>query len=197
MLDFNRNYILEDERVLLRPLCNDDVEHLRIFSINEPGLWKYSSQKADNEETLIKYVATAMSNREKLMEYPFIVFDKKAQQFAGSTRYYDIQLSHQTLQLGYTWYGKEFHGTGLNKHCKYLLLHFAFETLKMERVEFRADLKNARSIAAMKSIGCKEEGVLRSNMLLPDNRRRNSIVLSILKDEWFNTVKEELKKKIY
>lgn len=197
MLDFKRNYILEDERVLLRPLCSEDVEHLRIFSINEPELWKYSSQKADNEEALVNYVSTAMSNREKLMEYPFIVFDKKTQQFAGSTRYYDIQLSHQTLQLGYTWYGKEFHGTGLNKHCKFLLLHFAFETLKMERVEFRADLKNARSIAAMKSIGCIEEGVLRSNMSLPDNRRRDSIVLSILKDEWFNTVKEELKKKIY
>ncbi len=138
-----------------------------------------------------------MHNRDKLMEYPFIVFDKKTQQFAGSTRYYDIQLSHQTLQLGYTWYGKEFHGTGLNKHCKFLLLHFAFETLKMERVDFRADHKNARSIAAMKGIGCIEEGVLRSNMLLPDNRRRDSIVLSILKDEWFANVKDKLKERIY
>ena len=58
------------------------------------------------------------------------------------------------MQLGYTWYGKEFQGTGLNKHCKYLLLEFAFEKMQVERVEFRADANNEKSIAAMKSIGC-------------------------------------------
>jgi RimJ/RimL family protein N-acetyltransferase len=97
------------------------------------------------------------------------------------------------MQLGYTWYGKDFQGTGLNKHCKYLLLQFAFETLGMERVEFRADKNNSRSIAAMKSIGCVVEGVLRSQMpKYNTTERRDSIVLSILKGEWFDHVKEEL-----
>lgn len=50
--------------------------------------------------------------------------------------------------------------TGLNKNCKYLLLQYAFEELGMERVEFRADNNNSRSVAAMKSIGCTVEGVL-------------------------------------
>ncbi len=48
------------------------------------------------------------------------------------------------MQLGYTWYGKEFQRTGLNKQCKLLLLEFAFETLGLDRVEFRADANNAR-----------------------------------------------------
>jgi RimJ/RimL family protein N-acetyltransferase len=43
--------------------------------------------------------------------------------------FYDINLEFKTLLLGFTWYGKQFRGTGLNKHCKYLLLQFAFETL--------------------------------------------------------------------
>jgi RimJ/RimL family protein N-acetyltransferase len=76
-----------------------------------------------------------------------------------------------------------------------LLLQFAFETLDLDRVEFRADAKNARSIAAMKSIGCTVEGILRNNCAAP-NGRRDSIVLSILKDEWFGGVKENLKSKI-
>jgi RimJ/RimL family protein N-acetyltransferase len=96
------------------------------------------------------------------------------------------------LQLGYTWYGSAFQGTGLNKHCKYLLLNFAFEKMHMERVEFRADNDNKRSIAAMKSIGCMEEGILRSNSIKQDGSRRDSIVLSILKVEWEKTVKERL-----
>ncbi len=66
----------------------------------------------------------------------------------------------------------------------------------MERVEFRADNENVRSIAAMKSIGCKVDGVLRSNTPKREGGRRNSIVLSILKQEWENEVKEMLRKKI-
>ena len=67
----------------------------------------------------------------------------------------------------------------------------------MERVEFRADNDNKRSIAAMKSIGCKIEGVLRSHMPTIDKEiRRDSIVLSILKNEWFDEVKDNLKQKL-
>ncbi|MFN8260085.1 MAG: GNAT family protein [Chitinophagales bacterium] len=197
MLDFDHNYILQDERVLLRPLSFDDVEHLLVFSMNEPTLWQYSITQANGEDNLKRYVRIAMDARANKTEYPFIVWDKQTERYAGSTRFYDIQLNHKTLQLGYTWYGKDFHGTGLNKHCKYLLLQFAFETLGMERVEFRADNNNARSIAAMKSIGCREEGVLRSHLALPDGKRRDSIILSILRDEWYNTAGEALKMKIY
>ena len=134
----------------------------------------------------------AIDARKEEKEYPFIVFDKLRNSYAGSSRFYDIQLLHKTLQLGYTWYGKDFQGTGLNKQCKYLLLSFAFDKLGMERVEFRADNNNKRSIAAMKSIGCKEEGVLRSNSVKQDGLRRDSIVLSILKGEWENEVKQRL-----
>jgi RimJ/RimL family protein N-acetyltransferase len=134
----------------------------------------------------------ASDARKEEKEYPFIVFDKLSNSCAGSTRFYDIQLLQKTLQLGYTWYGKDFQGTGLNKQCKYLLLSFAFEKMGMERVEFRADNNNKRSIAAMKSIGCKEEGVLRSNSVKQDGLRRDSIVLSILKVEWENEVKQRL-----
>ncbi|OIV41392.1 GNAT family N-acetyltransferase [Flavobacterium johnsoniae] len=194
---FSDNVVLEDDLVLLRPLQESDVENLLEISINEPETWKYSLVGADGKENLTHYIQLAIKARENQKEFPFIVFDKKSQKYAGSTRFYDIQLDFKTLQLGYTWYGSAFRGTGLNKHCKFLLLQFAFETLGMERVEFRADNNNQRSIAAMKSIGCKVEGVLRSHMPTQDkNVRRDSIVLSILKNEWFNEVKENLKNKL-
>ena len=190
------NYVLEDDCVLLRPLQVDDCKNLLLFSLQEPELWKYSLVKVAGEENLKIYINTALEARVAGKEYPFIVFDKRSHEFAGSTRFYDIQLFHKTLQLGYTWYGKKFHGSGLNKHCKYLLLQFAFEQIGMERVEFRADNTNARSIAAMKSIGCIEEGVLRSNTIKADETRRDSIVLSILKAEWENGVKERLMERL-
>lgn len=194
---FPENTILEDELVLLRPLELTDVDNFMGISLNEPETWKYSLVPADGKENLINYIQIAIKARENKSEFPFAVYDKKSGKYAGSTRFYDINFPFKTVQLGYTWYGKDFRGTGLNKHCKFLLLRFAFENLGMERVEFRADNNNERSIAAMKSIGCKVDGVLRSNMpTYQSDVRRDSIILSILKEEWFGGVKENLIKKL-
>jgi RimJ/RimL family protein N-acetyltransferase len=192
MIDFNFNedYILENERAMLRPLITTDFDNLLYFSLNEPELWKFSLVSGSGETGIKKYIQLAIDARKEGKEYPFIVFDKLSNSYAGSTRFYDIQLLHKTLQLGYTWYGKDFQGTGLNKQCKFLLL--SFEKMGIERVEFRADNLNKRSIAAMKSIGCIEEGVLRSNSVKQDGQRRDSIVLSILKSEWEDGVKQRL-----
>ncbi len=193
MIDFNEEYILENSIVRLTPLKEDDLNNLVQFTTNEPELWTHSLIQANSPEQMKIYIEKALEGRKDKNSYAFLVFDKRKNQYAGSTRFYDIQVNNASLQLGFTWYGKEFQGTGLNKNCKYLLLKFAFEFLKVERVEFRADNENQRSINAMKSIGCVVEGVLRSNTYKPDGKRRDSIVLSILKDEWKNTVKERLK----
>lgn len=194
--DFKENYCLENQRVMLRPLALSDFELLLDFSINEPELWAYSLIPANGKKNLKQYLSLALEARDNQHQYPFIVFDKQTNSYAGSTRFYDIQLNSKCLQLGYTWYGKDYQGTELNKNCKFLLLEFAFEKMGMERVEFRADNENVRSIAAMKSIGCKEEGILRSNGFKKDGTRRDSIVLSILKQEWEEEVKNHLLQKI-
>lgn len=194
-LDFNKEYILENDVVQLRPLTPGDFDNLSQFSINEPNLWTYSLLPADGLENLKTYMDAAFKSKVAQKSYPFIVFDKRTNSYAGSTRFYDYQEVHNTIQLGFTWYGKDFQGTGLNKNCKLLLLQFAFETLGLDRVEFRADNMNIISIAAMKSIGCTLEGVLRSNCKSITGRR-NSIVLGILKDEWFEKVKKNLQNKI-
>jgi RimJ/RimL family protein N-acetyltransferase len=194
--DPHAQYKLEDERVLLRPLNVTDDEHLLLFALHEQETWQYSSQAAFGADGLSEYISAALAARVTGKEYPFIVYDKKTGRYAGSTRFYDIQPQNLTLQLGYTWYGKDFRGTGLNKHCKFLLLQFAFEELDMERVEFRADARNERSIAAMKSIGCTVEGIMRSDIPTREGGRRDSIILSILKSEWESGVKQRLKDRL-
>ena len=194
--EFPNNVILENSRAILRPLENSDFENLKAFSLTEPEIWKYSSLQAIGELGLKNYINLSVEARTAKKEYAFIVFDKLHNKYAGCTRYYDIQLSNNCLLIGVTWYGGKFQGTGLNKHCKFLLLEYAFEIMGIERVEFRADNDNAKSIAAMKSIGCIPEGILRSNGFKPDGNRRDSIVLSILKDEWYKSVKENLRNQI-
>ena len=193
---FSESIILEDETVLLRPLEISDFDNLLNFSLNEPETWKYSLVQVAGRDHLKNYIQKAVEARLSLTQYPFIVFDKRKQKYAGSTRFYDIQLENKTLQLGYTWYGKDFRTTGLNKHCKFLMLEYAFGNLQVERVEFRADALNERSIAAMKSIGCTVEGVLRGSGPNAHGGRRDSIVLSILKHEWDSQLRKQLLEKI-
>lgn len=190
--DFEEEFILEDECVLLRSLTYKDCNNLLHFSLSEPETWQYSLISAASEENLKIYIDAALQARKNKTAYPFVVFDKRINAYAGSTRFYDVQLNNKSTQLGYTWYGKEFRGTGLNKHCKYLMLQFAFEQVGFERVEFRADNNNKRSIAAMKRIGCIEEGVLRQNVATDTGYKRDSIILSILQNEWHATVKQLL-----
>lgn len=186
--------ILENQRVKLRPLVEEDYDSLLPFSTLEPYLWDFSLISASGPENLKNYIRSALLAKEKGLAYPFLVFDKLTQQVAGSTRYYALDPYHQTLSVGYTWYGRKFQRTGLNRHCKWLLLNHAFETLKMERVEFRADAKNSQSIAAMKAIGCTLEGTLRNNCR-SSSARRDSVVLSILRNEWEGDLKQRLAKK--
>jgi RimJ/RimL family protein N-acetyltransferase len=197
-MDFNfkEEYVLENDVVRLQPLQASDYEKLVPFSINEPDLWSFNANPADSPENLKIYIEKALSQKEKLIEYPFIVFDKVKQKYAGCTRFYAISLEFKFLEIGYTWYGKEFQGTKLNKNCKYLLLEFAFEKMKMERVAFAANSKNERSINAMKSIGCVVEGISRNISTDAFGNRIDAIRLSIIKNEWFDSVKQNLKNRI-
>jgi N-acetyltransferase len=192
---FQQQPVLENERVLLRAIREDDFDNLLPFSLNEPEIWSYGLVTAAGKENLKKYIDTALKNLNDKKEYPFIVFDKQANKYAGSTRFYDIQQPWLTTQLGYTWYGKDFQRSGLNRHCKLLLLTYVFEEWGMERLEFRADANNAKSIAAMKAIGCVQEGILRNHMPTAMGGRRDSIILSILKTEWFGGIRELLLQK--
>ena len=197
MFSFKDDYILENERALLVPLKKEsDIIHLLPYSLKEPDLWKYSLQSAAGKENMEKYIRMALEKREMEDSYPFLIHDKTTKQVAGSTRFYDYQAHHKTVQLGYTWLGRSFQGTGLNRFCKSLMLNFAFDKMEIERVEFRADATNAKSISAMKAIGCEEEGILRSNCASPDGRR-DSIILSILRSEWYASKKEALEQKCY
>jgi RimJ/RimL family protein N-acetyltransferase len=184
VFDTIADIILEDERVFLRPLMQEDAILLSPYVKDEPALWKFALTPITSEQAFDQYIASAVESRGLKTAYPFIVFDKVQNKYVGSTRFYDIQLENKSTQLGYTWYSEKTWGTGLNEHCKLLLLTYAFETIGFERVEFRADNRNKRSIAAMQKIGCTIEGILRNHLPTSDGTRRDSIVLSMLKKEW-------------
>jgi RimJ/RimL family protein N-acetyltransferase len=102
----------------------------------------------------------------------------------GSTTYMSISRKDRGLEIGNTWLGKPWQRTGINTEAKYLLLGHAFEVLGAVRVQLKTDGRNLQSQAAIERLGAVREGVLRKHMLLYDGVLRDTVLYSIVDDEW-------------
>lgn len=174
---------LEDKRVLISPLTLDN--YLPLIPIaKEKDLIHYSPSDISTPEKLKQYVKVALEGVNIQTVMPFIIFDKLAQQYAGSTRFGLINWKHKVLHVGWTWIGHKFQGTGLNAHMKFLMLRYAFETLNFEKVEFRIDERNHKSRKAVEKLGATLEGILRQDTIMKDGFRRSTCCYGILKKEW-------------
>ena len=194
--DFSRQYVLEDELVRLSPLGLEHIEKLSQFA-DDSSIWVYFLEKANGQEAFSRYIKNAIDSRKLEKEYPFVILDKRTQQFAGTTRIYEVIPDLRSIKMGHTWYGSAFQGTGLNKHCKYLLFEFAFETVGAARVGFGVHGDNTRSLRAMESVGCKKEGSLRDFLPKVHQIGRTDLVLySLLQQEWIDDVKKKLQLKM-
>ncbi|MFO7526688.1 MAG: GNAT family protein [Ignavibacteriaceae bacterium] len=182
-MNFADNIILENETVLLRPLKKKDYNFFKDIAFH-PEIWKFNVTSASNKNELQKWIENSLESKKNNLRYPFTIVDKKSEKVFGSTSIGNISLKDKRAEIGWTWLGLEFQGTGINKHCKFLLLQYLFEQLKFERVEFKTDALNLKSRRALQKIGAKEEGILRSHTLMHDGRRRDTVYYSILKDEW-------------
>jgi RimJ/RimL family protein N-acetyltransferase len=182
-MSINFSPTLENDLVKISPLTLDNYQELIIIASQEK-LVEYSPSDIYTPKALKNYVTIALKKKEAKTSIPFIVFDKRKQEFAGSTRYMNINWKHKVLEIGSTWIGREFQGTALNSHMKYLMLHYAFNDIAFEKVEFRIDERNIRSRKAVEKLGCTLEGILRKNVYLLDGFKRNTCCYGLLKEDW-------------
>ena len=155
----------------------------------QKNLLQYSPSDISTPEKLKEYVEIAVEGYYQKTIIPYIIYDKLTQVHAGSTRFGLINYKNKVLQIGWTWIGKEFQGTGLNANMKFLMLQYAFETLEFEKVEFRIDERNTKSRKAVEKSGAILEGVLRKDTLMLDGFKRSTCCYGILKEEWINIKK--------
>jgi RimJ/RimL family protein N-acetyltransferase len=183
------NISLESERALLRPLDLDDEQALQSVA-NDDSLWIYGLQDLSKPSELRKYMISAITDRQNSTTAVWVIIDKMTNKVAGCTRIADISWKDERGQIGWTWIGRDFQGSGLNKEMKYLMLTYGFEVLGLNRIEFKADERNNQSRKALLGIGATYEGVLRQHMKIHTGFIRNTVFYSILRSEW-DTVKSQ------
>lgn len=177
------NPTLENNRVILTPLGLDNYLELAAVA-KEKNLIQYSPSTIETEAELKNYVLKALEQNNNSQAIPFLVYDKQSQAYAGCTRYMNIDWINKNLEIGSTWIGKNFQGTGLNGKMKRLMIDYAFQNMGFERITFKVDERNVRSRKAVEKLNAVLEGILRQDVYLSKEYKRNTCVYSILKNEW-------------
>lgn len=175
---------LEGNVVRLEPIGERHVADLAKVGL-EDEIWRfmrYGKMKTIAQMTV--WVRELLVLQDQGSDLPFAVIYKETGAAVGCTRYLNIDTLDRSLEIGGTWYGLDYQGTLVNTDCKYLLLKHAFEELGCVRVWFKTDSRNQRSQRAIQRLGAVREGVLRNHMLLPDGYIRDSVVYSVLPNEW-------------
>ena len=141
------------------------------------------------------YIDNALRRSDGSHELAFAVFHKPYGHYVGMTRYLAIEEAHKRLEIGSTWYEPSVWAGTVNPECKLLLMRHAFEALGFNRVEYKTDLRNTRSRAAILKLGAKQEGILRKHMIMADGHVRDSVYFSVIDEEW-PAVKADLERRL-
>ncbi|OCB69765.1 GNAT family N-acetyltransferase [Flavobacterium crassostreae] len=183
MIDFKKN--IHSERVILRPMELNDFEQMKNLTKNSQ-MWYYFTSDLSNEETLKKWIESAVMDLKEHKSLPFTITNAVNNEIIGTTRIGNLSEVDNRVEIGWTWISEKYQGTGINGHVKNLLFEFLFKETKILRIEFKTDVLNIPAKKGMEKVGLVEEGVLRSHTLMTNNRRRDTVYYSILRNEWKN-----------
>jgi RimJ/RimL family protein N-acetyltransferase len=160
-----------------------------------PEIWTWMSAEPTTPPAMRDFISAALEAESRGQEYAFAVVIKAGGRVVGSTRYMDVQPDSLGVEIGWTWHAPDTWRTVVNPEAKYLLLEHAFENWKAVRVALKTDILNIRSQAAIKKLGASFEGVLRRHRIRRDGTLRDSVMFSIIQEEW-PEVKAALAKRI-
>jgi RimJ/RimL family protein N-acetyltransferase len=175
--------LLEGERVKLIPLNEIDA-HALFEAGREPEIWQGFMEPITQLIDAETFISKALNDQAKGTAIPFGVYDKESKRIVGSTRLFDISLTHRQLEIGHTWHHPSVWRSRINTESKYLLLQYCFETFDMVRVQLKTDLRNTRSQAAIARLGAVKEGILRQHRIMYDGYIRDTVMFSIIDSEW-------------
>lgn len=176
--------VLQGPKVRLEPLHPDHADELyRIGGETQDWLYMPRAELSSLEDTQ-HWIAQAQTLAAQGEHISFAIGDLNSGRLAGSSRYLSIRPPHRSLEIGYTWLGKEFQRSHVNSATKLCLLNHAFDTLGAVRVELKCDSRNLRSQQAISRLGATREGLFRKHMFVRDNYLRDTVYFSIIAEEW-------------
>jgi RimJ/RimL family protein N-acetyltransferase len=178
-----RPLVLEGRGIRLEPLAEEHHDAL-VAAASDGRLWEFWYIAVPPAEGMRTYILDALKGQREGHMLPWVVRDAASGMIVGSTRYHDIAVGLDRVEIGHTWYGQSRQRTHVNTTCKLLLLSHAFDTLGCKVVGLRTDNFNFRSQRAIEALGAKRDGVIRHFGTRRDGTVRDVVMYSILSTEW-------------
>ncbi len=169
--------------VTLRPLSIDDTDELTAAA-SDGKLWELWYTSVPKPEETKTFIEQAIAETAAGLANAFAIVDNKNGLVVGSTRFLNLAQADRRLEIGHTFYAQSVQRTCTNTETKYLLLKHLFETFNCIAVEFRTHWHNQASRNAIARLGAKQDGVLRNHRIMPNGSFRDTVVFSILDNEW-------------
>ena len=154
--------VLTGSRVVLRELRASDASSLfALLSTSEVA--RFVTSPPQSVEGFSRFIAWAERQRAAGSYACFAVTLKGYDTAVGLFQIRETEANFSTAEWGFA-LGSTFWGTGIFQESAELVLQFAFETLRVHRLEARVAVRNGRGIGALQKLGAVHEGVLRKSL---------------------------------
>ena len=177
---------LSGKHIYLELLAKEHVDTLRQLAKDE-RIWEFTKAFSIDEtfdKQFDEYISIAFDENAMGGQQAFVIRSTVDNAIIGMTRFYEVKPKDKRAAIGYTWYTPAVWGMVHNKECKLLMLAYIFEEWNFSRAEFHVAHQNIRSQKAVEKIGGLREGELRKFGFRNDGSVRNTVVFSIIDDEW-------------
>lgn len=174
-MNFSIQKPLENTQFKLIPLQEEDFESVYEVASN-PKIWEQHPNKDRYQKEVFKnFFQGAMESKGA-----FKIIDKETNEVLGSTRFYGYNEEDNSISIGYTFYGTNSWGKGINQQIKTLMLNYIFQFV--DKVHFHVGKVNIRSQKAMEKLGgIKTDEVV---MAYYGEEDAVNIIYEIKKENW-------------
>lgn len=183
MTAFTESITLSGHHAALEPLAYDHQDGLA-EAVRDGDLWKLWYTAVPSPEGMRDEIDRRLGLQKTGSMLPFAVRSLASGKIVGMTTYMNVDAKNCRVEIGSTWYSRSAQRTPLNTECKLMMLTHAFETLGCIAVEFRTGFFNFASRRAIERLGAKQDGILRNHQRYADGSLRDTVVFSIITQEW-------------
>ena len=177
----NNTPLLEGYGIRLEPIARHHADALCRIAM-DASIWRYMNLRVKTAADVETMIADTLADAERGVTEAWVTF--VGDEAVGATRLLDIQRTHRTAEIGFTWLAQAWRGSGVNPRVKLLQLTYAFEQLGLRRIALKTHHDNVHSQNAMLKLGAQYEGTFRNHMIMPDGSTRHTKWYSITAEDW-------------
>lgn len=179
--------VLRGTFVELTPVVPERDAEALFAALDTDDVWRHIASPRPSDP---RHFVTLLENQARAGRWAWVVRLREAVRgvasgtVVGTSSYLDVAPGDARLEIGATVYAKEVWGSAVNPDTKWQLLKYAFDVLGVGRVQLKTDVRNVRSQRAIARLGARYEGTLRRYQRRPDGSVRDTVVFSIVSEDW-------------